>query len=404
MMLKQVSWRRSNRALFLFSLLLVPTYLFSGDPDASGCATKAAEQAADATAKAEAAARSKAGAGAGVGGEPAPPRRGISEADFFPCSEKEIAIQERILRTQGEEVNSLHKTLARQNRVNRVVLFHGEPGVGKSDGAIGLCRRMNLRLMRIDRHQISSGSYGTSGKKLVKRLNSAVAESDCCGIFIDECDKIFDHPEQQNRDTAQTANDFWVWTDDFNKLPSNKRIVILAANDITHFPQPLLSRLSGMIYEFHGPTSPKDKADALASYFPMYPDLPLAYIQKAQWLFTKYPKLTGRDFQLIYQKALDYAGDDDVTMDHAQRAIEKIHQERLDSKYYDEDETPQDQAERHFNWNSRFQLANSALNAGWTIFKIGKAIHKWHQGDTDGASQDAQDVAGAAVDALRGEQ
>jgi hypothetical protein len=32
MVLKQVSWRRSNQALFLFSLLLVPTYLFSADP------------------------------------------------------------------------------------------------------------------------------------------------------------------------------------------------------------------------------------------------------------------------------------------------------------------------------------------------------------------------------------
>ena len=36
MMLKQVSWRRSNRALFLLSLLLVPTYLFSADSDAFG--------------------------------------------------------------------------------------------------------------------------------------------------------------------------------------------------------------------------------------------------------------------------------------------------------------------------------------------------------------------------------
>jgi len=284
--------------------------------------------------------------------------RRLSEQDFHPSySDKEIAIQERILRTQGEEVNKLHRNLAKPDRANRAVLFYGESGVGKTEGARGLCRRMQFGIVPIYRHQFTSGSYGEGGKKLIELLNTVVTTMKYRGIFIDECDKIFDHPEQQNRDTAQTTNDFWVWLDGFNRLNRVDMVCILACNDIKHFPQPFLNRLSGMMFKFHGPTTPEDKADALTAYFPLYPNIPLHIKQKGKQLFTRYPLFTGRDLQLIYQKACDYAEDNGVTGDHIELAMEKIHQERIDSNYYQTTENPQEQAERHFKWNRALQGA-----------------------------------------------
>jgi len=374
MPIKQFVWRCGNKAIL--SLFLVPIYLFSVGPDASASTRVYGEGKEEETTR---------------GGSSGSADRRWSEKDFLPSySKKEIAIQERILRTQGAEVNKLHKDLAKPDRVNRAVLFYGESGTGKTEGAKGLCRRMGFIMERIDRHQFTSGLYGEGGKKLVEHLNAIVKTMKCRGIFIDECDKVFDHPEQQNRDTAQTANDFWIWLDYFNSLNREDMICILAGNDIEHFPQPLLNRLSGMMYKFHGPTTSEDKTDALLAYFPMYPNLPLHFRQKGKWLFTKYSRFTGRDLQLIYQKACDYAEDDEVTINHIEPAMKKIHLERVDSKYYQEGETPQEQAERHFNWNIVLQATGTALNAAPLVAKVGRVLYKLYRKDVAGVVQEVQ--------------
>lgn len=370
-------WRCGNKALL--SLFLAPTYLFSVGPDTSASAKVYDRDKEEDTARAKCSDSTD---------------RRWSEKEFLPqYSEKEIAIQECILKTQGEEVNKLHIILARPDRVNRAVLFYGESGTGKTQGVNGLCRRMAFRVERIDRHQFTSGSYGEGGKKLVKRLNTIVKTMKCRGIFIDECDKIFDHPEQPNRDTAQTSNDVWVWLDDFNKLKRADMILFLACNDIKHFPQPLLNRLAGMMFKFHGPTTPKDKTDALAAYFPMYPNIPLHFQQKGKWLFTKYSRFTGRDLQLIYQKACDYAGDNEVMIDHIERAMEKIHQERVDCEYYKEEETPQRQSERHFQWNRALQGTGTFFTVVGFGIKVGRGIYKLYKGDVAGAVEETLSVS-----------
>src|SRR3990167_1296358 len=100
MLSNKTVWRCSNQVLFSLSLFFVPMYLFSMGPDADTNA-RVHHEGKDEEDTTEM--RSSAST-----------NRRWSEKDFLPpYSEKEIAIQERILRTQGEEVDRLHKDLAR---------------------------------------------------------------------------------------------------------------------------------------------------------------------------------------------------------------------------------------------------------------------------------------------------
>jgi len=159
-------------------------------------------------------------------------------------------------------VRSLHRRLIKAGRSCNGALFYGAPGGGKTRAAHGIIRKAGFIAITIVPDDVSSGRYSETATNLRRRLDDIVR---LCkrgtGIILDEAEKLFEKPEQENRDTLQTSTAFCQWIDRYARSRRSDIMFICTANDITHLPQHLLSRLSGLMFKFEGPQTPDAKVN-----------------------------------------------------------------------------------------------------------------------------------------------
>lgn len=256
-------------------------------------------------------------------------------------SEQEIRIQDSIISTLPQDGQQLPMRLTRKNRIGHMALLYGIAGCGKTQAAHGIVRKADYTFMEISHSEINGGHYSETATNLHRKLHYISSNCTKVGIFIDELDKICDHPEQTNRDTLTTSTALWKWSDFLDDHNRSDIFLICAANDAKHFPQPLMSRFSGMIYELLGLRTAEDKGKAL---FQMY-DSPAdttthqPIIDVYTKLFKKYPRFTGRCVRHIAELSKDFrsiSGDQFITPVHVEQAMLKIEQERRGTDYYRE--------------------------------------------------------------------
>jgi SpoVK/Ycf46/Vps4 family AAA+-type ATPase len=219
---------------------------------------------------------------------------------------------------------------------------------------------------------VSSGYYSETARNLEAMLNEALALCSGVGIIIDEGEKIFEKPEQENRDTKQTATALTGWLDEYSQSKRKDAIVIITANEIKHMPDHLLSRTTGFQFKFTGPDTPEKKAQAFLLYVTVPDDQRDMFIQQMAALFKEFPRFNGRDLRQIVTVGSSFkrrrdAASSTTPIDYKQ-AMEKIMAERKESGYYEKDV---DDAERRHKEAMDQQENGMLLNLVIMAAKIG---------------------------------
>jgi DNA polymerase III delta prime subunit len=90
----------------------------------------------------------------------------------------------------------------------RGLLFHGEPGTGKSMGAKRIAQEIGLPLFRLEMGQVKNKYVGNSEKYMLDVLREIDREAPCV-VLIDEIEKIFASQSDHGTTSALMASLLW---------------------------------------------------------------------------------------------------------------------------------------------------------------------------------------------------
>ncbi len=235
-MLKQVSWRGSNRALFLFSLLLVPMYLFSAD---SGGAAAAA---------------------AGTGGSPFDPAsiwpQGFSGHETRATGEfysQVPTLSARMVEACTRNMPPLlcgflayQKSPSSMDPRRQIVSFNrlllvGPPGTGKSETVLAVAQKLGYKIRLVKSTSLRGRNRGETALNIEALFKELRGEQARTFLIIDELHQLFEGYENHHTDHKESAVAFWQCLDDF-EINKPNIIIVGTANRANLLPQELKSR------------------------------------------------------------------------------------------------------------------------------------------------------------------
>ncbi len=363
MAVKQRSWRGSNRALFLFSLLLVPTYLFSGNPGSSGgaagagadfsfnlaevVAARARQEKAIAAAQAAAARAESHGSGKdedpSYGGDASAAAAATgAQEDVWPGKEEGFArplsdaekatyvshgrTYEQMMEAFEEApvdarmlVDHLKKPLDPEWRT---AIFKGPPGTLKTTTALAIPHLANWHLAFVPAARLL-GSYRNQAKEgLQQELQSAIGNEEDTNedkkevgprprkktvLMVDELHKLLEHHGSERHDSGATGSYLWTFLDE--QARNEDFFFIGTLNSEDDIEDPLKHRLHGTTIEFPLTEDPPTLIRMFKNQISRNPDLVLdaectdAFFNTCiDLLLSEAPALSPRDFQNVRLK------------------------------------------------------------------------------------------------------
>ncbi len=380
MAVKQRSWRGSNRALFLFSLLLVPMYSFSAD---SGGAAPAA---------ASAGGTGKSGAPKGVRpkfGSPkfGPPKRGASKgvvpkfgapkavekvagttaagasAGYSPGKAEElplfhgatIAEMESVYQDAPDFVKKVVLYLKNPRRWPgiipcRYMFLDGMPGVGKTTLAKAVAYKANWELKTLTHQGVYRKERNGTAAELMARLKAIVAEDKETVVFWDELNLALEHYNSEHHDTDATSEALWSFFD--SQEHNDKLFFIGAMNRVDKLPPQIKDRILARCIELLPPKDPEARKrifldKLLGDGIVLSPDAE-AYIDENMSNLAGYTGRNLKEFALAVQFQAMTEGPDAlmiITRAHLEAAAQIIQGTKLRIKHGQEDVT--DEERRH---------------------------------------------------------
>lgn len=251
---------------------------------------------------------------------------------------------------------------------HRFVTLVGPSGTGKTTASVMFAYKLGWEIEKKSAPELTgSGMRGKAIENLqnaLKEMNDG--EKPTIGI-LDEAQALFDHAQDKNYDADGPARELCTFLDD--NVSNKKFFLVLTANDITTFAEPLKSRIKPKVIEFKQLVDPKRKIESFKKHL-CRGEMQLHEDCTPQFLEETVGGLRGwseRDFlsltEVVIDKFMKYEPIGSsliIKKAYIEKAIKRINKATKIVKEGKEEDTDYKQRERHHEESVKLQLLSQS--------------------------------------------